>query len=80
MFHCLEYNGTGGESIYVDGLYVAKLLKERDPEAYDFLSRTVIESEYIEPDHHFIGKGPCLIHHPVSGELEQIRYLVSLIA
>ena len=76
MFHCIDYNGTGGESIYVDGFFVAQELKMKDPEAYDFLSRTVTESEYIEPNYHFVSKGPCFRHHPISGEVEQIRYYI----
>ena len=38
FFHCLEFSGTGGESVLVDGFRIADELREHDPEAYATLS------------------------------------------
>lgn len=73
VFHCTEYDGIGGASLLVDGFHVAKQLKQLDPEAYDYLSTTSIESEYIEPGNHFFSFGPWLRHDTFNHQLEQIR-------
>lgn len=73
VFHCTCLDGKGGESFFVDGFHVAKQLMALDPEAYDYLSKVHVEAEYIEPGEHFSHIGPCLRHHPISRQLEQIR-------
>ncbi|KAI5788463.1 hypothetical protein EDC01DRAFT_749446 [Geopyxis carbonaria] len=78
MFHLLEHHsGSGGESILVDGFRAAKLLREEDPKAYKTLSNVRIpahasgnEDSSIQPYAPF----PVLNHHPVNGELYQIRW------
>jgi trimethyllysine dioxygenase len=43
MFHLLSHtDGAGGASLLVDGLQCAKILKERDPYAYQKLQKTNI--------------------------------------
>ncbi|KAI9553897.1 hypothetical protein GHT06_019167 [Daphnia sinensis] len=74
VFHCTHFNGTGGESFFVDGFHVAKQLKQLDPAAYDYLSKANITAEYIEPGEHFSSGGAILRHDPVSGQLEQLRF------
>lgn len=57
----------------MDGFHVAKQLQLFDSAAYDYLSTTNIESEYLEPAEHFFSFGPCLRHNPINHQLEQIR-------
>lgn len=76
VFHCTRFNGTGGESFLIDGFHIAKQLKKLDPVAYNYLSKTTIPAEYIEPGEHFFAWGPCLRHHPLSNELEQVRLVI----
>ncbi len=73
MFHCTEFEGAGADSILVDGFHVAKQLKRENPEAYEHLSNTSVEAEYIEPGEHFTGWGPNFLHHPVTNQLQQVR-------
>ncbi|SDN31776.1 TauD/TfdA family dioxygenase [Vreelandella arcis] len=39
MLHCLENSVEGGEAVMLDGFAVAEALRERDPEAFDTLTR-----------------------------------------
>lgn len=78
MFHLLEHSGgSGGQSILVDGFRAAKTLREQNPQAYKILSNVRIPSHAsgnvdssIQPYAPF----PVLNHHPVNGELIQIRW------
>ena len=38
MFHCLQFDGTGGDSTLVDGFKVAEDIRRSDPEAFEVLS------------------------------------------
>ncbi|VVC99716.1 unnamed protein product [Leptidea sinapis] len=61
IFHCIEHNdGTGGESIFMDGFYGAKKLKEEHPKDFEFLSNFQLDAEYIEDGHHFRLLAPVL--------------------
>ncbi|CAG8598490.1 8153_t:CDS:2 [Ambispora gerdemannii] len=78
MFHLLEFNGKGGESLFVDGFHVANLLKSQNPRAYKTLSTIRIpahcagdENICIQPTPHSF---PILNHNPVTRALYQIRY------
>lgn len=39
MLHCLENSVAGGEAVMLDGFAVAEALRQRDPEAFDTLTR-----------------------------------------
>jgi trimethyllysine dioxygenase len=78
MFHLLEHsNGSGGASLLVDGFYAAAVLKAEDPDAYRILSTKAVPSHAsgnsglsVQPYAPF----PVLNHHPVTGELFQVRW------
>ncbi|KAI9821378.1 MAG: hypothetical protein M1832_003384 [Thelocarpon impressellum] len=78
MFHLLSHtDGSGGESLLVDGFRAAKILRDEDPEAYQVLSEIRVPSHAsgnegisIQPMAPF----PVLNHHPVTKELVQIRW------
>jgi len=78
LFHLLEHSGgSGGQSILVDGFRAAKILREEDPQAYKILSNVRIPAHSsgnpdssIQPYAPF----PVMNHHPVNGELVQIRW------
>ncbi|ODQ65581.1 putative gamma-butyrobetaine hydroxylase [Nadsonia fulvescens var. elongata DSM 6958] len=67
----------GGETRLVDGFYAAGLLRQESPQAYNVLSRVGIPAHSAGED------GVCIVpsyprpvfeHHPVSGELVQVRW------
>ncbi|KAK2777473.1 hypothetical protein FQN53_002246 [Emmonsiellopsis sp. PD_33] len=78
LFHMLSHtNGGGGESLLVDAFEAAKTLHREDPEAYQTLKEFGIsghasgnEDVCIQPARPF----PVLNHHPVTGELYQVRW------
>lgn len=77
LFHLLEFNGQGGESLFVDGFRAAKVLKQEDRTAYMTLSETRIpahsagnEDVCIQP----WSPSPVFTHDPINKELVQIRW------
>ncbi|KAL7746558.1 hypothetical protein RI367_008085 [Sorochytrium milnesiophthora] len=78
MFHLLEFNGTGGQSLFVDGFAVARQLKEKSPSAYRALTEIPLathsagdQSTYVYPHPRY---HPLLNVDERTGELYQIRY------
>ncbi|XP_047023770.1 trimethyllysine dioxygenase, mitochondrial [Helicoverpa zea] len=77
ILHCLEHkNGTGGETILVDGFYGALELKKEYPEDFKFLSTFNLEAEYIEEGHHHTYSAPVIRIDSETQELQQIRFNV----
>lgn len=77
LFHMLGHDGEGGENMLVDSFYAAKILKKEDPESYELLSRIKIPAHSagdpdvcILPDY----PKPVFTHHPVTGDLVQVRW------
>ena len=77
ILHLLEHKGDGGQTILVDGFKAARILRDEYPESYRILSNVRIPSHAsgnedvsIQPYSPF----PVLNHHPVDGELVQIRW------
>ncbi|KAI8099141.1 trimethyllysine dioxygenase [Halteromyces radiatus] len=78
MFHKLEFQGQGGDSLFVDGFAVAEQLKIKDPEAYATLTTTRIPTHSAGDENVLIVPTPraypILNHDPLTGDLYQIRY------
>ncbi|KAL9117241.1 MAG: hypothetical protein Q9187_006225, partial [Circinaria calcarea] len=78
MFHLLSHNdGSGGESLLVDGFKAAQILKDEDPAAHHLLSNATVpahasgnEGIRIHPAFEY----PVLNHHPKTGEVLQVRW------
>ncbi len=75
LFHLLEHTGgTGGASLLLDGFYVASILHDLYPDAYDLLSTVPIHS-------HAAGESGILYHaahtpleHDAAGNLRAVRW------
>ena len=75
IFHLLEHTGgTGGASLLVDGFYVASILRDLYPDAYDLLSTVPIPS-------HAAGESGILhrathtpLEHDAAGNLRAVRW------
>jgi trimethyllysine dioxygenase len=80
LLHLLSHTGgTGGASLLVDGFYVATIMKELHPEAYDLLSRIPIPAHAAgEPSALYRPSPPSgypvLRHDAFTGELTQVRW------
>ncbi len=72
LFHCLEFAGTGGESILVDGFRIAGELRARDREAYETLARVEVTGQYIGDGVHLMASRPVLRHE--HGQLVQVSF------
>lgn len=73
ILHCISHDGDGGENLLVDGFNAVKRLKEQNREAYDYLSKTCIPSEYIEDGYHYKHWGPVIVIDPYTNEPNQLR-------
>ena len=49
LFHCLEADAIGGETVLVDGFEVAEVLRTEDPEAFSLLTRVPWQYSVSEP-------------------------------
>lgn len=67
--HCLVYEATGGENVFVDSHAIASRLS---PAALDMLSTTDIPGQYIGDGAHLVSSRPALRH--VGGQLVQVSY------
>ncbi|KAI9312108.1 trimethyllysine dioxygenase [Dichotomocladium elegans] len=77
MFHKLEFEGKGGDSLFVDGFHVAKELKEQSPEAYRTLSTTLVPTHSAGDEDVLIVPTPRafpILNHGPDGALFQVRY------
>jgi trimethyllysine dioxygenase len=78
MFHKLEFDGIGGDSLFVDGFSVAQQLKKASPTAYRTLSNIRIPTHSAGDENVLIvptpRSFPILNRDPTDGELIQVRY------
>lgn len=72
-FHCLEFDGTGGESIFVDAFKVAEVIREQDPEAFEVLSSVPVPAQYKGDGVHLMAENP-IIGLDRDGGLRKITY------
>jgi trimethyllysine dioxygenase len=60
MFHLVQFDGVGGQTVVVDGLNVANQLKRNNPDAYDFFLKTPIPFHYIDKSNYLFQRKPFL--------------------
>jgi trimethyllysine dioxygenase len=73
LLHCLEFNGTGGESTMVDGFELARRLKIEHPHHYETLSTTQVPGQYVGDGSHLVAARPVL-RHDHTGALVQVSF------
>ena len=73
IFHCLEYEGQGGESILVDGFQIAERLRREQPEAFRVLASVEVTGQYIEPGVHLEASRP-IFRLNQAGALLQVTF------
>jgi trimethyllysine dioxygenase len=73
MFHCLKFDGTGGESTLVDGFKVADTIRKNDPIAFDVLTTVKVPAHYLGDGVHLRAEHPIIsLDH--NGDFVQIAY------
>ncbi|KAG7089849.1 hypothetical protein E1B28_011493 [Marasmius oreades] len=80
LFHLLSHtDGSGGETLLVDGFYVASILKELHPEMYSVLCRIPVPAHAAGEEGSLYRPSPAtgypvLSCDSLSGELSQVRW------
>ncbi|GFO15317.1 trimethyllysine dioxygenase, mitochondrial [Plakobranchus ocellatus] len=80
VFHILEHDGTGGESLLVDGFNAVDTIRRDDPKAFQTLQDTPIPFEYMataangKPPYLMKAYSPIFTEHPGTGELLTFRF------
>jgi trimethyllysine dioxygenase len=73
LFHCLKFEGVGGESTLVDGFKVAASIRERDPAAFAALSSVKVPARYLGDGVHLSAEH-AIIGLDDNGDFLQIAY------
>ncbi len=60
MFHCLQFDGSGGESTLVDGFRVAEDLRAADPGAFEVLTSVAVPAHYLGDGVHLAARHPVI--------------------
>ncbi|OJA05863.1 TauD/TfdA family dioxygenase [Halomonas sp. QHL1] len=71
--HCLANAAEGGDSTLADGFMAAHLLRQRDPSAYECLTRVTPSFRYCDADTYLESEGP-LIELDSRGDPVRVRY------
>lgn len=74
VLHCITKHCTGGENFLIDGFQVAAKIKIEHPEVFNRLTTTLVPAEYIEDNCHHKYVAPIIKLHPLTNEIEQIRF------
>jgi trimethyllysine dioxygenase len=73
LFHCLKFDGSGGESTLVDGFKVADQIRRLDPAAFEILASVKVPAQYLGDGVHLRAEHP-VIGLDDHGDLAQIAY------
>jgi len=73
LLHCLEFNGSGGESTIVDGFAVARRIEAEAPELFEVLSTVAVPGQYIGDGAHLMSARP-VFRHDHTGRLVQVSF------
>ena len=74
VLHCQRHDGSGGETLLVDGFHAAEQVRAHHPADFRLLCDTSVYHAYMEADHNVRSLAPVLTTQPVTGDLIAIRY------
>lgn len=75
MFHCLAFDGVGGENVFVDGFRIAEIMRRETPELYQVLTEIEVPGQYIDHERgiHLMARRP-LFRRDATGRLAQVSF------
>ena len=73
LLHCLQFDGTGGESTMVDSFAIARHMAVEMPAHFETLSRVAVPGQYIGDGAHLIAARP-VFRHDHTGQLVQVSF------
>lgn len=74
ILHCIQFNGSGGETMLIDGFKAAEQLKLKDTAAFERLCSYPLTAEYMEEGKHHTHCAPVIKLNIITGEVEQLRF------
>lgn len=75
MFHCLAFEGVGGENVFVDAFRIADEMKKATPELYRTLTEVEVTGQYLDHEKgiHLQATRPAFRLN-AAGELVQVSF------
>ena len=73
LLHCLQFDGSGGESTMVDAFAIAARMRIEQPDHYEVLASVAVPGQYIGDGAHLIAARPVL-RHDHTGRLVQVSF------
>ncbi len=73
LLHCLQFEGTGGESTMVDAFAVARHMAAEMPDHFATLSTVAVPGQYIGDGAHLMAARP-VFRHDHTGHLVQVSF------
>jgi len=73
LFHVLDRDYVGGESILIDAFNAVEILRKSSPEAFSILTKVDIPGHYLEAGIHLEARQP-LIQLDAFGQVKRIRF------
>ena len=74
MLHVTNFQGTGGESILVDGFKLAEIIKEEKPDHYHILSTVPLDYCYRDKNNQYLSSYVPFTLDPETGNVSQIHF------
>ena len=73
LLHCLEFEGTGGDSTIVDAFAIARRMQAEHLDLFEVLSSVVVPGQYIGDGAHLMAARP-VFRHDHTGRLVQVSF------
>ncbi|KNC54796.1 trimethyllysine dioxygenase [Thecamonas trahens ATCC 50062] len=73
ILHCLEHDGSGGDSVMVDGFAALDALAAARPDHFDLLSSTPLRWTYVDANDVYSAVAPA-VTTDAAGALRQLRF------
>ncbi len=73
LLHCLQFEGTGGESTMVDAFAIARHMQAEMPAHFATLARVAVPGQYIGDGAHLMAERP-VFRHDHNAQLVQVSF------
>ena len=73
LLHCLQFEGTGGESTMVDAFAIARRMEAEMPVHFATLAKVAVPGQYIGDGAHLMAARP-VFRHDHNGQLAQVSF------
>ena len=74
FLHCLRFEGTGGQSILVDGFKIAEVIHNKSPEQFKILSTVPFSYQFVDGEHKYFNSNPALILDSQTRKVKRVHF------